>query len=66
MAEKPRQNETLIIAVPRGESHGQATRKYGVSVCTITRRLADPEFRQRVQAARGVLVEHATARLAGA
>jgi hypothetical protein len=65
MAGKPRQNEPLVIALARGVSHAQASRECGVSARTITRRLSDPAFRHRVQAARGVLVERATALLTG-
>ncbi len=59
-----KKDDGLVLALAAGSTHAQAARKCGVSRATITRRLADPAFRQRVEKARGELWERSASVLA--
>ena len=54
---------TLAVALASGLTQEQAARQAGVSERTVTRRLADPAFRQQVAEARAETVSRTAARL---
>lgn len=59
-------DEPLVAALARGESLTRAGRLCGKSLSTVRRRMADDDFRQRVQKARSELLESSAAALAAA
>jgi uncharacterized small protein (DUF1192 family) len=56
----------LLLALACGAMAEQAAQKAGVSVRTVRRRLATPEFRRRIQALRDDMVQRTTAMLTAA
>jgi hypothetical protein len=68
MASPKRKNTdgTLILALACGTPVEAAAGKAGVSERTVYRRLADPEFRQRVHQTRADMVERAASLLTAA
>jgi hypothetical protein len=56
----------LVLALARGESHRHAAAESGLSLRTVTRRMADPEFVAAIQAERSRLLQRAIGRLADA
>ena len=66
MAEKTRQkqDDVLITSLARGESQTHAARLAGCGARTVHRRLADPEFRSRIEAFRAEMLSQASGRLA--
>lgn len=66
MAHRGRQNAdaALIAALASGGTQAEAAHHAGVSVRTVARRVAEPDFRLAVQAARAEMIEQATGRLA--
>lgn len=64
MAGKPRQDDVLVDLLAAGRSHADSARQSGVSERTVHRRLADPDFRQRVDARRQAMLESGSGRLA--
>lgn len=56
----------LTLALAAGKAYSKAADDAGVSVPTVTRRMADPEYRRRVQQARAEMIEQASGALAGA
>ncbi len=56
----------LVLALARGLTVRQAAQEAGVGERTTHRRLDDPEFRRRVSAVRGELMERACGRLSDA
>src|SRR5579871_6747622 len=53
----------LVSALAAGASQAEAAQLSGLSERTVSRRVADPEFRRRVEAARDGLVKRTIARL---
>jgi hypothetical protein len=49
-------DEVIVSALAGGDTQEAAARAAGVSLTTVKRRLASPEFRQRIDDARGDLV----------
>jgi len=66
MAGTPKNVEALVLALAGGLGVAAAARQAQVSERTAYRRLAEPEFRRRVEAARAELVSQAIGRLAAA
>jgi hypothetical protein len=68
MAQKARQtrDESLVVALARGETIAEAARQSGWSPRTAWRRTDDPEFMQRVRRARADMVGRAAGGLANA
>lgn len=56
-------DETLILALAAGASRASAAKSASVSERTVFRRLQDPAFRQRLDAARAEMLTSAVARL---
>ena len=58
MADQPRKKaeDALLMALACGASVDQAARQCGLSSRTVYRRLAEPDFRHRLQALRGDMV----------
>src|SRR5690349_19167317 len=52
-------DEVLAAALAAGKTVEQAAAAAGMSRRTATRRLANPDFRERIKLARGVMVERA-------
>jgi len=52
-----RANEKLIAALACGATYESAARQAGVSVSTVYRRLADPDFCRQLQAFRSEIVQ---------
>ena len=63
---KLKRDDALVFAVARGLTILQAAGEAGFSERTAHRRLDDPEFRRRVSAVRGELMEQAGGRLSDA
>jgi hypothetical protein len=59
-------DSALIAALAAGATHEAAAKHAGVSERTVRRRLADTEFRRRVDEARGEALDQAMARLSRA
>ena len=59
-------NEVLLAALACGASQEKAAQQAGVSRSTVQRRLADAEFRRRIEAFRADLVHRTAAALTGA
>ena len=59
-------NEQLLIALACGATVENAARKAGVSTATAYRRLADADFRERLQQLRGEMVSRASGTLTAA
>ncbi len=57
-------DDALALDLAAGATRDDAARKAGVSPRTVFRRLADPAFRRKVEAARAELLERTVARLA--
>jgi hypothetical protein len=57
-------DDALVFALSAGASAAGAARHAGVSERTVYRRLADPAFRARVDAARSEMVQQVVGRLA--
>jgi hypothetical protein len=53
----------LVVALAFGKTHQQAAEAAGVSKATVTRRMRNPRFRERVDEQRTAIVEQASARL---
>jgi hypothetical protein len=68
MANKPRKKaeDALLLALACGASVDQAARQCGLSTRTVYRRLAEPSFRQRLQALRGDMVSRTAGTLTAA
>jgi hypothetical protein len=68
MARTPRKevDRTLLTALACGGTAENAARKAGVGERTVYRRLANPEFRQRLQQLRLEMVQRTTGMLTGA
>jgi len=64
--DKLKRDDALVFAVARGLTVRQAAEEAGLGERTAHRRLADPEFRRRVSAVRGELMEQAGGRLSDA
>jgi hypothetical protein len=64
MAAKPQHDEALIAALAAGGSAAAAARHAGCSERQARRRLADPDFRRRVDEAKSELVRATAGRLA--
>jgi hypothetical protein len=58
--------EALLLALACGATVESAARSTGLSVRTVFRRLAEPEFRQRLQALRADMVQRAAGTLIAA
>ena len=56
---KLKRDDALVLALARGLTIRQAAGEAGFGERTAHRRLADPEFRRRVSAVRGELMERA-------
>jgi transposase len=61
-----RADDKLILALAGGETVEAAAAKAGISLTTAYRRLKDPAFRARLDAARADMVRQATAMLTAA
>jgi transposase len=59
-------DDALVLALACGASAEAAAQKCGVSLKTAYRRLADPAFRAKLDAARADMVQRATAMLTAA
>ena len=59
-------NEQLLIALACGATVENAARKAGVSTATAYRRLANTDFRERLQQLRGEMVSRASGTLTAA
>lgn len=57
-------DEHLITALASGASYAKAAAATGLSLRTVNRRMADPDFRRRVSDARFALMEQALGSLA--
>jgi hypothetical protein len=68
MADKPRRKaeDALLLALACGATVDAAARQCGLSERTIYRRLADAEFRQRLQALRTDMVQRTSSMLTAA
>ena len=68
MTDKPRKKaeDALLLALAVGASVEQAARQCGLCVRTVYRRLAEPEFRQRLQKLRGDMVSRTAGTLTAA
>ena len=68
MADQPRQKaeDALLLALACGASVDQAARQCGLSVRTVYRRLAETDFRRRLQALRGDMVSRTAGTLTAA
>jgi hypothetical protein len=66
MAEKTRQkqDDALVESLARGATQSHAARLAGCGARTVHRRLADPEFRSRIEAFRAEMLSQASGRLA--
>jgi hypothetical protein len=58
-------NETIIAALAAGATQAEAAATAGVTARTVRRRLAQPEFAERVSAERSALVTRTASRLIG-
>jgi hypothetical protein len=58
-----RADDTLLLALATGSTVETAASQAGVSESTVYRRLADPEFADRLQQMRTAMVQRATALL---
>ncbi len=56
----------LALALASGKSYSKAASDAGVSLATVTRRMADPDYRRHVQQARAEMIEQASGALADA
>ena len=65
-AESKRPDEALIVLLASGRDVRTAAKQAGMGERTAHRRLTDPEFRQRVTAARAQFYEEALGRLSRA
>src|SRR5436309_14764165 len=65
MTDKPRKKaeDALLLALACGATVDSAARQCGLSERTVYRRLADPEFRQRLQEVRTDMVQRTAAML---
>jgi hypothetical protein len=63
---KTRENEVLLAALACGATKESAAHQAGVSVSTVHRRLADPEFCRELDAFRANLVQRTAAALTAA
>jgi hypothetical protein len=59
-------DSTLLLALACGATVEAAARQAGLSERTVYRRLAQPEFRQRIQALRADMVQRASGALTAA
>jgi hypothetical protein len=59
-------DEVLLLALACGATVEQAAQQSGLSARTAHRRLAEPAFRQRLQQARGDMVQRASGMLTAA
>jgi hypothetical protein len=59
-------DDALLAALAWGATADAAAKAAGVSVRTVTRRLADPEFRTKLQEARGDIVRRTAGALTAA
>src|SRR5215471_14033715 len=68
MADQPRKKaeDALLLALACGASVDQAARQCGLSSRTVYRRLAEPDFRRRLQALRGDMVSRTAGTLTAA
>jgi len=68
MADKPRKkaDDALLLALACGASVDQAARQCGLSSRTVYRRLAEADFRHRLQALRGDMVSRTAGTLTAA
>ena len=68
MADQPRKKaeDALLLALACGASVDQAARQCGLSSRTVYRRLAEADFRQRLQALRGDMVSRTAGTLTAA
>jgi transposase-like protein len=68
MADKPRKKaeDALLLALACGASVDQAARQCGLSPRTVYRRLAEAEFRRRLQALRADMVSRTAGTLTAA
>jgi hypothetical protein len=68
MANKPRKKaeDALLLALACGASVDQAARQCGLSTRTVYRRLAEVDFRRRLQALRGDMVSRTAGTLTAA
>src|SRR5262249_52252040 len=68
MADRPRKraDDALLLALACGASVEQAARQCGLSARTVYRRLAEPDFRRRLQALRGDMVSRTAGTLTAA
>src|SRR5262249_13678591 len=68
MADKPRKkaDDALLLALACGASVDQAARQCGLSTRTVYRRLAEADFRRRLQALRGDMVSRTAGTLTAA
>src|SRR5215469_13413557 len=68
MADKPRKKaeDALLLALACGASVDQAARQCGLSSRTVYRRLAEADFRRRLQALRGDMVSRTAGTLTAA
>src|SRR5262245_43234638 len=61
--ERNRIDDALLLALACGATRDNAAQKAGLSVRTVSRRLADPKFRRRLQRLRTEMVQRAGAML---
>ena len=65
MVGKPRRNDgALVDLLAAGRSNADAARLSGISVRTVNRRMADSDFRQRLDVRRAEMFERGAARMA--